>query len=143
MPGDGPGCKKQSQAGTTVPPTDSPRPSAPASGTHPRPYGAPVTDPRIWRFADAATLRVAKGTVGEAARPIRATDLVAEHLGLLETIEALQEEPQLFVLCGTGVAGVVTRADVQRQAVSMAALALVLAAKQGLVELTRRRLDGR
>jgi hypothetical protein len=101
---------------------------------------APIADPYIWRFAEKDTLRSFQGTIGDAARPIRVTELVAEHLGLLETVKALERAPLLFVLRGAGVVGVVTRADVQRHAVSMAALGLVLAAEQGLVELVRRNL---
>jgi hypothetical protein len=98
---------------------------------------APIADEQIWRFADIPSLEAARGIVGDAARPIRATEVAPHTLGLLDTVEALRHTPRLFVLRGTRVVGLVTRADIQRQAVSMAALALVLAAEQGLLELIR------
>jgi len=55
--------------------------------------------------------------------------LVTSSLGLAEGVALLAMEPFYFVMEGSHLAGIVTRADVQRPAVSMVTLSLILAAE--------------
>jgi hypothetical protein len=67
--------------------------------------------------------------VSEVALPIDAARLVTSTFGLADGVALLAREPYYFVMEGNRLAGIVTRADLQRPAVSMVSLSLILAAE--------------
>jgi hypothetical protein len=74
----------------------------------------------------------ATGAIAEIAKPIRLAQLVTADLPLADAVNSLSESEFYFVLAGTELVGIVTRSDLQRPAVSMVLLALIIAAEPGL-----------
>lgn len=72
------------------------------------------------------------------AMPIAAPHLVTGSLGVPGAVLALAKQPFFFVLDGSRVNGLVTLSDLQRPAVGMVALALILAIESGLNQLIPR-----
>ena len=97
---------------------------------------APLQDDVIWRYVKVGDLDRA-AQVDQLAVPIRTNEIIHESVGLITALEALATRPFFFVMRGRGVHGVLTRSDVQRSPVTMAALGLVLALEQGLKQLVR------
>jgi len=73
-----------------------------------------------------------KGPVDERSRSIDTRHLLPASLSLAEGLDALRRHPFYFVLRGRSVEGILTRADIQRPAVSMLTFGLILAAEAGL-----------
>lgn len=73
--------------------------------------------------------------LAEVACAVSTADLVTASLGLADAVERLAERDALFVLDGREITGIATRADIQKQAVSMVAFSLALAAEAGLDRL--------
>ncbi len=95
---------------------------------------APLDDEPPRRYVRRADLGGA-ATVADAAQPITAELLVTADLGLADGVKRLAGQRFFFVLDGDVVRGIVTRADLQRPAVSMVALSFVLLAEAGLSRL--------
>lgn len=92
---------------------------------------APLDDDPPARYVRRDEL-AGTATVADAARPITADLLVTADLGLADAVTRLAYQEFFFVLDGDVVRGIVTRADLQRPAVSMVALSFVLIAEAGL-----------
>jgi hypothetical protein len=90
---------------------------------------APLADAKPHRFFSVNVEADADELVGDVALPIDAARLVTSSLGLADGIALLKTEPFYFVMEGSGLVGMVTRADLQRSAVSMVTLSLILAAE--------------
>jgi hypothetical protein len=73
-----------------------------------------------------------QGTALDVARPIDATHLATASLGLADGVLLLKEAGFFFVMEGNKLRGIVTKADLQRPAVSMVTLSLALAAEAGM-----------
>lgn len=70
-------------------------------------------------------------------------DVLADTSSLADSVESLAAVPQIFVISApAGVDGVATRADLQRPAVAMVALSLILASEAALTQLIRENFDG-
>jgi hypothetical protein len=93
---------------------------------------APVLDTPRHRYIHVAELPDGVATVDEAARVIDAAHLVSADLGLAAAVALLQTQPWYFVIAGHEIVGVVTRADIQRPAVSMVTLSLILSAEEAM-----------
>jgi hypothetical protein len=102
---------------------------------------APIAAPRPGLYVDHAELIGKRGAVLDHARPLDAPHLVSSALSLADGVRLLSELPYYFVLEGDQLAGVVTRADLQRQAVSMVLLGFILASEVGMNLLIEDRLE--
>jgi CBS domain-containing protein len=102
---------------------------------------APVAGDRPDSFVDVVSLRVGAATVEECARSLDAPVLVTSTLGLADGVRLLGEQPYFFVIDGHDLAGIVTRADLQRQSVSMVVLSMILASEMGMNRLIPRYLS--
>jgi hypothetical protein len=101
---------------------------------------APVAEQPPHRYVHRDDLVAAEvsGSVLEVARPIDATILVTANLGLADTVALLGMQPFCFVLDRKALVGIVTRADLQRQAVGMVTLSMILAAEAGINQIIER-----
>jgi hypothetical protein len=93
---------------------------------------APVREPRPHRYVALAELTGKSGTVEEVAVAIDARLLVAADTGLAEGVAMLAASPFYFVMSRNELTGIVTRADLQRPAVTIVALGLILTAEAGM-----------
>lgn len=100
---------------------------------------APVDDDRVYRYIVSGEAGGAK-TVAEVARPISVTDVVSSSYSLAGSIGRLRDVDCLFVLSSDGgVDALITPADLQRPAVAMVALSLILASEAAVTRLIRHR----
>ena len=76
-----------------------------------------------------------QGTALDVARPIDATHLATASLGLADGVLLLKETGFYFVMEGNKLRGIVTKADLQRPAVSMVTLSLALAAEASMDQI--------
>jgi len=90
---------------------------------------APLADAKPRRFFSVDVEADDDELVADVALPIDAARLVTSTLGLADGMALLQTEPFYFVMEGSRLVGMVTRADLQRSAVSMVTLSLILAAE--------------
>ena len=90
---------------------------------------APVAEAKPHRFLSVDQEVDDERPVADVALPIDAAHLVTSTLGLADGVALLETEPYYFVLEGSRLVGIVTRADLQRPAVSMVTLSLILAAE--------------
>jgi hypothetical protein len=93
---------------------------------------APVLEKPAHRYVELAELSDARGTVDSLAKPIDAARLATANLGLAEGIMLLREARFFFVISGNTLDGIVTHSDLQRPAVGMVTLSLILAAEAGM-----------
>ena len=101
---------------------------------------APVAEHVIRRFVLREELDGTGGRVRDHALPITADHLVSSDLGLAAGLRLLAQQQFFFVLKGDRISSIVTLADLQRQPVSMVALAFILSAEAGLDRLIRKTL---
>jgi hypothetical protein len=101
---------------------------------------APIDEPEVRRLVAADTLRPDDQPVVEQAQPMDAALLVSSDLSLADGVSRLAAQPFYFVLQQDRICGIVTRADLQRPAVSVVAFGLVLAAESAMNVLIGRRL---
>ena len=100
---------------------------------------APVDDDRVYRYILCGEAS-GEETVAEVARPISVSDVVSSSYSLAGSIGRLRDVDCLFVLSSDGgVGALITPADLQRPAVAMVALSLILAAEAALTRLIRHR----
>ena len=90
---------------------------------------APVDDAEPHTFVGAAWLKPDDHPIVRQARPIDATLLVSSDLGLADGVSRLMSHPFYFVLHRDSLRGIVTRADLQRPAVSMVLFGMILASE--------------
>jgi hypothetical protein len=90
---------------------------------------APLAEVKPHRFFSVDVVADDHQPVSDVALPIDAARLVTSTLGLADGVALLETEPYYFVMEGSRLAGIVTRADLQRPAVSMVTLSLILAAE--------------
>lgn len=90
---------------------------------------APIAEEKPHRFFALDVEANDDDPLPEVALPIDAARLVTSSLGLADGVAFLAMEPYYFVMEGSRLVGIVTRADLQRPAVSMVALSLILAAE--------------
>lgn len=93
---------------------------------------APVLEKPARRYVDLTDVSDARGTVDDLARPIDAARLATANLGLADGIILLREARFFFVIAGNKLDGIVTHSDLQRPAVGMVTLSLILAAEAGM-----------
>lgn len=74
---------------------------------------------RVTGYVLTDELRGHDGTYGEAAREFEDDEVISGDAGLSEAIAKLGERPRLFVRSLGGVAGIVTRTDLQKPPVRM------------------------
>lgn len=96
---------------------------------------AAVADDPINRFVTLEALQSSKGTVAGVARPIRASDIVSANLPLDDLFSVLAARPEVFVIEGDRVTGLVTRSDLQSPAVGVLVFAHLLAIEGALAAL--------
>lgn len=101
---------------------------------------APVDDPQPRRVVVADSLEPSSQPVVLQARPLDATLLVSSDLSLADGIMRLKEQQFYFVLQRDRVLGIVTRADLQRPAVSMIIFSLILASEAAIREIVSKSL---
>lgn len=102
---------------------------------------APLREPEPHRFIQLRGLKSRSGTVRDVARPIDAPRIVTSNLGLADGIARLRRHPFYFVIEGSTLSGIVSRADLQRPPVGMVVLSLILAAEVGINQIVEARLD--
>jgi len=90
---------------------------------------APLAEVKPHRFFSVGVDADDELPVSDVALSIDAARLVTSTLGLADGVALLETEPYYFVMEGSHLAGIVTRADLQRPAVSMVTLSLILAAE--------------
>jgi hypothetical protein len=88
-----------------------------------------------YRYAELVNIEDWPGNVGDHARMIDTRLLLPASLSLAEGLDALRHQPFFFVVRGRSIEGILTRADIQRPAVSMLTFGLILAAEAGINEL--------
>lgn len=103
---------------------------------------APLDEEPPHRYVSSADLEAGVGTVGDLAKPVDARFLVSDELGLADAITRLGGQPYYFVLGQSRLGGIVTRADLQRPAVTVVTLGLILVTEAGLNRIIERRLPG-
>ena len=101
---------------------------------------APIDEPEVRRLVAADSLLPDDQPVVEQAQPMDAVLLVSSDLSLADGVSRLATQPFYFVLQQDRICGIVTRADLQRPAVSMVVFGLVLAAESAMNVLIDRRL---
>lgn len=85
----------------------------------------------VYRFVDIKAIDEDEA-VDEFAQTIETRHLLPASVSLTDGLEALRARPFFLILRGRDVAGIVTRADIQRPPVGMLAFSLILAAEAGL-----------
>lgn len=93
---------------------------------------APVRESRPHRYVALTDLTGKSGTVADAAIPIDPRSLVAANTGLADGVSMLATSPFYFLMSRNELTGIVTRADLQRPAVTMVTLGLILTAEAGM-----------
>ena len=101
---------------------------------------APIDDPEPYRVVVAQSLRPINHPVSLQAQPLDAALLVSSDLSLADGITRLKRQQFYFVLQRDQLQGIVTRADLQRPAVSMIIFSLILASETAMREITSRNL---
>jgi CBS domain-containing protein len=101
---------------------------------------APIAAARPGLYVDYTDLTGRTGIVSEHARPLDATRLVSTTLSLADGVRLLSRLPYYFVLEGDDLAGIVTRADLQRQAVAIVLLGFILGSEIAMNIVIRDRL---
>ncbi len=97
---------------------------------------APLKEhPYYYQYIVAKEL--ADGHCGKYAHSIDVTMIVAETLPAANLFEMLQKQPFLFVLQGSGIAGIVTKADLQRVPVRILMFGLITLLEMNLRESIR------
>jgi hypothetical protein len=101
---------------------------------------APLREDPVHRYVELAALeKTGLPSITSVARPITPEVLMPAATGLLSTIQALERTPFTFLMDRRGVDSIVTRADLQRAPVAIAALSLIFIAERaltGIVEAT-------
>lgn len=94
---------------------------------------APVNQDGTYRYIDRNWVLLGdERTVSEHAKPVDSSILVSAELGLADGISRLKKQPYYFILHGDKLRGIVTRADLQRPAVSMVLFSLILASESAV-----------
>jgi hypothetical protein len=101
---------------------------------------APVRERPLRRYVTLKETEGSTGRVRDVARPIDPGHMVTSALGLADGIALLAREPFYFVLEGNRLAGIVTDSDLQRPAVTLVALGLILACEEEANRLIPARL---
>jgi len=101
---------------------------------------APIDDAEPYRVVVAHSLRPLDAPIALQAQPLDATLLVSSDLCLADGIMRLKRQQFYFVLQGDQIQGIVTRADLQRPAVSMIIFSLILASEAAMREIISRNL---
>jgi hypothetical protein len=101
---------------------------------------APVREPNPHRFIALAGTEPPAARVGDVASPIDAEHLVTSTLSLADGVALLRDRPFFFVMDRRALVGIVTRADLQRPAVSMVVFSLVLAGEAAMNRIIEARL---
>ena len=101
---------------------------------------APIDEHEVHRLVARDSLLPDDQAVVEQAQPMDAALLVSSDLSLADGVSRLALQPFYFVLQQDRVSGIVTRADLQRPAVSMVVFSLILAAESAMNVLITRRL---
>jgi hypothetical protein len=101
---------------------------------------APVDDLEPYRVVVAQSLRPLDDPVVLQAQPLDAALLVSSDLCLADGIIRLKRQQFYFVLHGDQLQGIVTRADLQRPAVSMIIFSLILTSEAAMREIISRNL---
>jgi hypothetical protein len=96
---------------------------------------APIDDLETHRVVVAHSLQPNDDPVALQAQPLDAALLVSSDLSLADGIARLKRQQFYFVLQRDQLHGIVTRADLQRPAVSMIALSLILASEAAMKEI--------
>ena len=101
---------------------------------------APIDDPEPHRVVVAQSLRPVDQPVALQARPLDAALLVSSDLSLADGIMRLKRQQFYFVMQRDQLQGIVTRADLQRPAVSMITFSLILSSEAAMREIIGRDL---
>lgn len=101
---------------------------------------APVDDPETHRVVVAQSLTPSDDPVVMQARPLDAGLLVSSDLSLADGIMRLKRQQFYFVLHKDQLQGIVTRADLQRPAVSMIIFSLILVSEAAMREIISRHM---
>lgn len=101
---------------------------------------APLAEPSPHRFIALEGDEPSAARVGDVARPIDAAVLATSTLSLANGVAMLGDCPFFFVMAGRELAGIVTRADLQRPAVGMVVFSLILAAESAMNRIIGDRL---
>lgn len=96
---------------------------------------APIDDPETHRVVVAQSLTPSDHPVALQARPLDAALLVSSDLSLVDGITRLKRQQFYFVLQRDQLQGIVTRADLQRPAVSMIIFSLILVSETAMREI--------
>jgi len=88
-----------------------------------------------YRYVELSDVQGREAAVADHAQTIDTRNLMPASLSLAEGLDALRRHPFFFLLRGRSLEGILTRADIQRPAVSMLTFALILAAEAGISEL--------
>lgn len=99
-----------------------------------------MREPNPHRFIALGGDELPNARVGEVAPPIDAEYLVTSTLSLADGVALLLERPFFFVLDRRALVGIVTRADLQRPAVSMVVFSFVLAGEVAMNRIIDDRL---
>lgn len=101
---------------------------------------APIDDPEPYRVVVAQSLRPLDDPVALQAQSLDASLLVSSDLCMADGIMRLKRQHFYFVLQRDQLQGIVTRADLQRPAVSMIIFSLILASEAAMREIISRNL---
>ena len=101
---------------------------------------APIDDPEPYRVVVAQALQPLDDPVAVQALPLDAALLVSSDLCMADGIARLKRQQFYFVMQRDQLQGIVTRADLQRPAVSMIIFSLILASEAAMREIISRNL---
>lgn len=102
---------------------------------------APLDDPETHRVVVLQSLTPSSHSVALQAQPLDAGLLVSSDLSLADGIMRLKRQKFYFVLQRDQLRGVVTRADLQRPAVSMIIFSLILISESAMREIIGRYIE--
>ncbi len=93
-------------------------------------------DQPIREFIRTKSLK--NGNCGEAAECIRVDDVIADSTALIEVLSGLKDKTHLFVLNGRQIAGIITKADLQKPPVRILIFGIVSLLEMHLTFLVRK-----
>lgn len=93
-------------------------------------------DQPIREFIRTKSLK--NGNCGEVAECIRVDDVIADSTALIEVLSGLKDKTHLFVLNGRQIAGIITKADLQKPPVRILIFGIVSLLEMHLTFLVRK-----
>ena len=100
---------------------------------------APLAAERVTRYVTMEDLCGKSGSVMDHSLPLDTRVLATERVSAFAAVELLKGAPFFFVLEGTRVIGIVTRAELQKEPISLLLLGFILSAERAINAVVRMR----